>query len=267
MPKYLQTCNCHFHEQRKSSGGDLQVLNLGKNGLSELANTFVKFLKAELGIKSPAVVNVCTDCLRGCMKKRVFTKHIPPNIVRTIENKEDHDLSFNVVVPAEENATISVGSQSSSQVSEVTITVSSPSQKLEDSEQSDDVGVTEWAKTFKEKEIQTDDNYIFNSKDDYEALLQRTLKQFGISEQGLASLRNLGVAAHPRTIQAAAQSSATFHLNIVAEFFQEVVQNEHFLVFCIDDYHNIHTMHRPEAKTQTQQVHMATLLVKVFPKV
>lgn len=215
----------------------------------------------------------------------------------------------------------------------------SPSQKLEDSEQSDDVGLTECAKTFKEKEIQTDDNYIFILKDDYEALLQkasltvdfkgylnkirnyfssilnqspemdptkfekickqvgaeslfnvlsaamttermsderkhltklrtmviiyimiyslsqkanwfqvtlaRTLEQFGISEHGLASLRNLGVAAHPRTVQAAAQSSATFHLNIVAEFFQEVVENEYFLVFCIDDYHNIHTMHRP----------------------
>ena len=38
-------------------------------------------------------------------------------------------------------------------------------------------------------------------------------------------------------------------------------------MFCIDDYHNIHTKHRPEAKTQTQAVHMSTLLVKVFPNV
>ena len=33
----------------------------------------------------------------------------------------------------------------------------------------------------------------------------------------------------------------------------------------IDDYHNIHTKHRQDSNTQTQAVHMATLLVKVFP--
>ena len=45
------------------------------------------------------------------------------------------------------------------------------------------------------------------------------------------------------------------------------MENEHFLVFNIDDYHNIHTKHRPENKTQTQAVHMTTLLVKVFPNI
>lgn len=101
----------------------------------------------------------------------------------------------------------------------------------------------------------------------FQVTLARTLQQFGISDQGLASLRNLGVAAHPRTVKAASQSSATLHLDNVVGFFQEVVENEHFLVFCIDDYHNIHTKHRPEEKTQTQAVHMSTLLVKVFPNV
>ena len=51
------------------------------------------------------------------------------------------------------------------------------------------------------------------------------------------------------------------------QFFQDVVEKEHFLVFCIDDYHNIHIRHRPKEKTQTQAVHMSTLLVKVFPSV
>ena len=37
----------------------------------------------------------------------------------------------------------------------------------------------------------------------FQVTLARTLEQFGISEHGLASLRNLGVAAHPRTVQAA----------------------------------------------------------------
>ena len=79
--------------------------------------------------------------------------------------------------------------------------------------------------------------------------------------------QNLGVAAHPRTVKSASQSSANLHLDNVASFFQDVVEKEHFLVFCIDDYHNIHTKHRPEEKTQTQAVHMSTLLVKVFPNV
>ena len=39
------------------------------------------------------------------------------------------------------------------------------------------------------------------------------------------------------------------------------------MIFLIDDYHNIHTKHRPEEKTQTQTIHMATLLSKVFPEI
>ena len=101
----------------------------------------------------------------------------------------------------------------------------------------------------------------------FQVTLARTLQQFGISDQGLASLRNLGVAAHPRTVKLASQSSANLHLDNVASFFQDVVEKKHFLVFCIDDYHNIHTKHRPEESKQTQAVHMSTLLVKVFPNV
>ena len=101
----------------------------------------------------------------------------------------------------------------------------------------------------------------------FQVTLARTLQQFGINERGLESLRNLGVAAHPRTVKAATKSSASFHLDNVASFFQEVVEKKHFLVVCIDDYHNIHTKHRPERKTQSQAVHMSTLLVKTFPSV
>ncbi|CAB4030684.1 Hypothetical predicted protein, partial [Paramuricea clavata] len=65
----------------------------------------------------------------------------------------------------------------------------------------------------------------------FQITLSGTLQQFGISDQGLASLRNLGAAAH------------------------------------LHDYHNIHAKNRPEAKTQTQAVHMSMSLVKVFPNV
>ena len=91
--------------------------------------------------------------------------------------------------------------------------------------------------------------------------------QFRISDQGLACLQNLGIAAHPRTVKTASKLSAAFHLDNVTCFFQQVAANKHFLVFCIDDYHNIHTKRHPETSTQTQTIHMITLLVKIFPNV
>ena len=101
----------------------------------------------------------------------------------------------------------------------------------------------------------------------FQVSLARTLQQFGISQQGLESLRNLGIVTHPRTIKANMQVSSAAHLERVKEFFKTVIDNEQFIIFCIDDYHNIHTKHRPEAKTQTQSVHTSTLLVKVFPNI
>ena len=101
----------------------------------------------------------------------------------------------------------------------------------------------------------------------FQVALSTTLRQFGLSEQGLMSLRNLGIAAHPHTIKAAAKSSASSYPNSLVKFFQDAVNNEKLVVVMIDDYHNIHTKHRPESKTQTNAVHMSTLLVKVFDDV
>lgn len=101
----------------------------------------------------------------------------------------------------------------------------------------------------------------------FQVSLSRTLQQFGISEQGLASLRNLGIAAHPHTLQAANKATSSTQHDRVATFFQNVIEHEKCIVFCIDDYHNIHTKHRPESKTQTQSIHTTTFLVKVFPNI
>ena len=101
----------------------------------------------------------------------------------------------------------------------------------------------------------------------FQVALSRTLQQFGITEQGLASLRNLGIAAHPRTFKAASLSTASSHLSNLQIFFNRAIQSNQFLVMLIDDYHNIHTKHCPESKTQTQAIHMSTLLVKTFPNV
>ena len=109
--------------------------------------------------------------------------------------------------------------------------------------------------------------YGQSQKDNYfQVAFSRTLQQFGIEEQGLASLRNLGIAAHPRTVQAEAKLSASIHLDNVNIFFEEAIANKQLVVMFIDDYHNIHAKHRPDSNTRTQAaVHMVTLLVKVFP--
>ena len=97
--------------------------------------------------------------------------------------------------------------------------------------------------------------------------LSRTLQQFEISNTGLESLRNLGIAAHPRTVKILTKSSSSPHNSHVFTFIKAAIENNQFLIFRIDDYHNIYTHHRPEAKTQTQAIHMATLLLKVFPEI
>ena len=99
----------------------------------------------------------------------------------------------------------------------------------------------------------------------FQVALCRTLQQFGISKQGLESLRNLGITAHPQTVKTLTKSSS--HQSHVLTFIEAAIQNNQFMIFCIDDYHNIHTHHRPEAKTQTQAIHMSTLLLKVFPNI
>ena len=101
----------------------------------------------------------------------------------------------------------------------------------------------------------------------FQVALSRTLQQFGISNKDLESLRNLGIAAHPRTVKILTRSSSSHNSHVFTFIKAAIEKNNQFLIFCIDDYHNIHTHHRPEAKTQTQAIHMATLLLKVFPEI
>ena len=99
----------------------------------------------------------------------------------------------------------------------------------------------------------------------FQVSLSRTLQEFGINEQGLASLKNLGIAAHPRTVKTAAKAADSSHLSNLTSFFEDVIRKNQLLIMFIDDYHNIHCKHRPGDKVQTQVVHTTTLLVKVFP--
>ena len=101
----------------------------------------------------------------------------------------------------------------------------------------------------------------------FQVTLSRTLEQFGISRQGLKSLWNLGIVAHPKTTNIPTKLSSSTHTCHVVTFIENAIKKNQFLIFCIDDYHSIHTQHRPETKTQTKVVHMSTLLLKVFPEI
>ena len=102
----------------------------------------------------------------------------------------------------------------------------------------------------------------------FQVALSRILLQFGVSQQGLESLKNLGIAAHPETTRKKVAKSSSLTKNHVLTFVESAaIKNNHFLISCIDDYHNINTMHRPKTKTQTQSIHMAILLLKVFPNI
>ena len=58
MPRYPKAChNRHFHEKWSSGQSDLSLINLRRNGLSDLAKTFESFLKGEHGIRSPTVTS------------------------------------------------------------------------------------------------------------------------------------------------------------------------------------------------------------------
>ena len=47
-------------------------------------------------------------------------------------------------------------------------------------------------------------------------------------------------------------SSCSTHSDTVESFIESAIENERLLIFLLDSYHNIHTQHRPEPKTQTQ---------------
>lgn len=101
----------------------------------------------------------------------------------------------------------------------------------------------------------------------FQVATTRTLKGLGVSDRGVEALRNMGLAAHPVTVSTVAKEIAADHLESVKQVFDDAVKEKKFIAIFIDDYHNIHTHHRPSTSKQTQVLHMATLLIKVFPTV
>ena len=80
-------------------------------------------------------------------------------------------------------------------------------------------------------------------------------------------LRNMGLTTHPVTASKVSRKMSLSHYESVNKFFQEAISNKHLVVIFIDDYHHIHTNHRPTDIAQTQLIHMATLLLKSFQNI
>lgn len=87
MPQFSKVCSNRFLHKKWKTEKDVQFINLRRNGLSDLANIFEQFLKNENVLKSPSVTNICTGCLKQCLKRRDFTKYLGENDHTTIENK------------------------------------------------------------------------------------------------------------------------------------------------------------------------------------
>ena len=96
----------------------------------------------------------------------------------------------------------------------------------------------------------------------FQVATTRTLKGLGISSRELETLRNVGPAAHPNAVSSATKKLSSEHLETVHQFSKDATENEHMVTVFIDDFHNIHSHHRPSTSTQTQVCHMATLLFK-----
>ena len=98
----------------------------------------------------------------------------------------------------------------------------------------------------------------------FQVATARTLRGLGVSDRGVAALRRMELAAHPYTVTNVSKEMSLGHLNTVQKVLNDAKANEKLVTLFIDDHHNIHTHHRPSSDTQTQVVHMATLLIKVF---
>ena len=98
----------------------------------------------------------------------------------------------------------------------------------------------------------------------FQVATARTLRGLRVSDRGVGTLRKMGLAAHPDTVTNVAKEMSSNHLSNVNKVFENAKENKKLVTVFIDDYHNIHTHHRPSSDTQTQAMHMATLLIKVF---
>ena len=59
----------------------------------------------------------------------------------------------------------------------------------------------------------------------YQVALARTLRGLDVSNRGIETLRNIGVAAHPMTVSNTTKRISSTHLNGVHKFFETAAKD------------------------------------------
>ena len=77
MPKFSKTCNNPFHSEWSDGLEGSKIIILKAYGLGELAGALAKFSAHENQIDmTKKITQLCTNCIRLCLKKRKFTRHL-----------------------------------------------------------------------------------------------------------------------------------------------------------------------------------------------
>ena len=90
------------------------------------------------------------------------------------------------------------------------------------------------------------------------------LRRHGLSESGLTALWQEGLTVHPRTARVMAKVVSFSYESLVQGWIEDAVYKRSLLVFMVDDYTNIHTMHRPTTEIPLSVSQKATLLLKRY---
>ncbi|XP_068738919.1 uncharacterized protein [Montipora capricornis] len=90
------------------------------------------------------------------------------------------------------------------------------------------------------------------------------LKFCNLSQPGIETQRQLGTSVSSRTITRNRAAMAKENFNLCNNAIQEAINKKCAIWLMIDDYHNIHTIRRPQDASATCQVdHMCTIIIKI----
>ena len=65
-----------------------------------------------------------------------------------------------------------------------------------------------------------------------------------------ATLRNIGLTAHPNTVLSETKKASSEHSATVNQFFEDAVTTKYMVALFIDDFQNSHSHHRPSSSSQ-----------------
>ena len=91
MPKFQGSCNNPLHESLCKREGE-KVINLRNRGLIAEASAFEKFIQEELDKSRFQINNLCSTCLKTCLRKRKFTKFLSKDVANNLQNKVQREV-------------------------------------------------------------------------------------------------------------------------------------------------------------------------------